>query len=105
MGRGSGRARDGAVFPGLGKASLYQVSPSGHRNEFAPGRKLNASIDPKGAPASNQGNTKRTKMKIRMFDSLGEDGARQLTGCKIIDESGKPIGTVEGLWMDSSTRR
>ena len=44
-------------------------------------------------------------MKIRMFDSLGEDVARQLTGCKIIDESGEPIGTVEGLWMDSSTRR
>jgi hypothetical protein len=44
-------------------------------------------------------------MKIRMFDSLGEDGARHLTGCKVIDESGEPIGTVEGLWMDSSTRR
>ncbi len=44
-------------------------------------------------------------MKIRMFDSLGEDGARQLTGCKVIDESGDSIGIVEGIWMDWSTRR
>ena len=44
-------------------------------------------------------------MKIRMFDSLGEDDARHLTGCKVIDESGESIGTVDGLWMDSSTRR
>jgi hypothetical protein len=44
-------------------------------------------------------------MKIRMFDSLGEDDARQLTGCKVIDESGESFGTVDGLWMDSSTRR
>src|SRR5271165_1979967 len=44
-------------------------------------------------------------MKIRMFDSLGEDAARHLTGCKVIDLSGESIGIVDGLWMDSSTRR
>jgi sporulation protein YlmC with PRC-barrel domain len=44
-------------------------------------------------------------MKIMMFDSLDEDRARQLAGCKVTDESGKPVGTVDGLWMDSSSRR
>jgi hypothetical protein len=44
-------------------------------------------------------------MKIMMFDSLDEERARQLAGCKVTDESGKPIGTVDGLWMDSSSCR
>ena len=44
-------------------------------------------------------------MKIMMFDSLDEDRARQLAGCKVTDESGKPVGTVDGLWMDSSSCR
>src|ERR1700730_11840622 len=44
-------------------------------------------------------------MKIMMFDSLDEDRARQLAGCNVTDESGKPVGTVDGLWMDSSSRR
>ena len=44
-------------------------------------------------------------MKIMMFDSLDEDRARQLAGCNVTDESGKPVGTVDGLWMDSSSCR
>jgi sporulation protein YlmC with PRC-barrel domain len=44
-------------------------------------------------------------MKTILFDSLDEAGARKLTGCKVIDESGEPVGTVEGLWMDSSSHR
>jgi hypothetical protein len=44
-------------------------------------------------------------MKIMMFDSLDEDRARQLAGCNVTDESGKPVGTVDALWMDSSSRR
>jgi hypothetical protein len=44
-------------------------------------------------------------MKIMMFDSLDEDRARQLAGCNVTDDSGKPVGTVDGLWMDSSSRR
>jgi hypothetical protein len=44
-------------------------------------------------------------MKIMMFDSLDENMARQLAGCKVTDESGKLVGTVDGLWMDSSSCR
>jgi PRC-barrel domain len=43
------------------------------------------------------------KMKITMFDSFDEDEARKLAGCKVIDESDQSVGTVDGLWMDSST--
>jgi sporulation protein YlmC with PRC-barrel domain len=44
-------------------------------------------------------------MKTILFDSLDEAGARKLAGCKVVDESGKSIGTVDGLWMDSTSRR
>jgi sporulation protein YlmC with PRC-barrel domain len=44
-------------------------------------------------------------MKTILFDSLDEAAARKLAGCKVVDESGKSIGTVDGLWMDSTSRR
>jgi sporulation protein YlmC with PRC-barrel domain len=44
-------------------------------------------------------------MKIKMFDSLDEDGARKLAGREVIDESGETVGTVQGFWMDPSTNR
>ena len=44
-------------------------------------------------------------MKMQMIDSLDEDEAREFTGCKVIDESGELVGTVDGLWMDPSTHR
>jgi hypothetical protein len=44
-------------------------------------------------------------MKTILFDSLGEADARKLSGCKVVDESGESIGTVDGLWMDSTSRR
>ena len=44
-------------------------------------------------------------MKTILFDSLGEAEARKLDGCKVVDESGESIGTVDGLWMDSTSRR
>ena len=44
-------------------------------------------------------------MKMQVIDSLDKDGAREFTGCKVIDESGEPIGTVDGFWMDPSTHR
>jgi hypothetical protein len=47
----------------------------------------------------------RQKMKMILFDSLDEAGARKLAGCKVVDESGNSIGTVDGLWMDSTSRR
>jgi hypothetical protein len=43
-------------------------------------------------------------MKTILFDSLGEAEARKLDGCKVVDESGESIGTVDGLWMDSTSR-
>jgi PRC-barrel domain len=46
---------------------------------------------------------KQMKMKITRLDSLDEEEARKLTGCKVIDESDQSVGTVNGLWMDSST--
>jgi sporulation protein YlmC with PRC-barrel domain len=42
---------------------------------------------------------------MQMLDSLDEDEAREFTGCKVIDESGEPVGTVDGFWMDPSTHR
>jgi hypothetical protein len=45
------------------------------------------------------------KGKMRMIDSLDEDEAREFTGCKVIDESGEPVGTVDGIWTDPSTHR
>ena len=45
------------------------------------------------------------KMKAILFDSLDEAGARKLTGCKVIDECGEPVGTVDGIWVDSSSHR
>lgn len=44
-------------------------------------------------------------MKMILFDSLDEAAARKLAGCKVVDESGQSVGTVEGLWMDSTSRR
>jgi sporulation protein YlmC with PRC-barrel domain len=44
-------------------------------------------------------------MKMQMIDSLDENEAREFTGCKVIDESGEPVGTVDGFWMDPSTHR
>ena len=44
-------------------------------------------------------------MKIKMFDSLDEDGARKLAGREVIDKSGETVGTVQGFWMDPSTNR
>ena len=44
-------------------------------------------------------------MKTQMIDSFDEDEAREFTGCKVIDESGEPVGTVDGFWMDPSTHR
>jgi sporulation protein YlmC with PRC-barrel domain len=44
-------------------------------------------------------------MKTILFDSLDEAGAQKLAGCKVVDESGKVIGAVDGLWMDSTSRR
>ena len=45
------------------------------------------------------------EMKITMFDSLDENRARRLAGCKVTDENGKSVGTVDGLWMDGSSHR
>ena len=45
------------------------------------------------------------QMKMQMIDSLDKDEAREFTGCKVIDESGEPVGTVDGFWMDPSTHR
>lgn len=44
-------------------------------------------------------------MKTILFDSLNEAGARKLAGCKIVDESGEPVGAVDGLWVDSTSHR
>ena len=44
-------------------------------------------------------------MKMQMIDSLDEDEAREFTGCRVIDESGEPVGTMDGFWMDPSTHR
>jgi sporulation protein YlmC with PRC-barrel domain len=45
------------------------------------------------------------QMKMQMIDSLDKDEAREFTGCKVIDETGEPVGTVDGFWMDPSTHR
>ena len=44
-------------------------------------------------------------MKTILFDSLNEEGARRLAGGKIVDESGEPVGAVDGLWVDSKSHR
>jgi hypothetical protein len=44
-------------------------------------------------------------VKPILFDSLNEEGARKLAGCKIVDESGQPVGAVDGLWVDSTSDR
>jgi hypothetical protein len=44
-------------------------------------------------------------MKTILFDSLDEPSARKLAGCKVVDERDKVIGTVDGLWMDSTSHR
>jgi hypothetical protein len=44
-------------------------------------------------------------MKTILFDSLNEEGARKLAGCKIVDESGEPVGAVDGVWVDSTSHR
>ena len=60
-------------------------------------------IDPAAAVHASYGSAGQAKMKTILFDSLDEAAARKLTGCKVIDESGEPVGTVDGLWMDSSS--
>jgi sporulation protein YlmC with PRC-barrel domain len=62
-------------------------------------------IDPAAAVHTSHRSAGQAKMKTIFFDSLDEAGARKLTGCKVIDESGEPVGTVDGLWMDSSSHR
>ena len=47
----------------------------------------------------------KAKMKTILFDSLDEVDAQKLTGCTVIDESGELVGTVDGLWMDSTSHR
>jgi hypothetical protein len=44
-------------------------------------------------------------MKTILFDSLDEAYAEKLTGCPVIDENGETVGTVDGLWMDSTSHR
>jgi hypothetical protein len=44
-------------------------------------------------------------VKTILFDSLTEEGARKLAGCNIVDESGEPVGAVDGLWVDSTSHR
>jgi sporulation protein YlmC with PRC-barrel domain len=44
-------------------------------------------------------------MKTILFNSLDEADARKLNGCKVVDERGESIGTVDGLWMDSTSKR
>jgi hypothetical protein len=44
-------------------------------------------------------------MKMQRFDSLDEDGSGKLSGHKVIDRDGEPVGTVDGVWMDPSTHR
>jgi sporulation protein YlmC with PRC-barrel domain len=62
-------------------------------------------IDPAAAVHASYRSAGHAKMKTILFDSLDEAGARKLTGCKVIDESGEAVGTVDGLWMDSSSHR
>jgi hypothetical protein len=44
-------------------------------------------------------------MKTILFDSLDQVDALKLSGCAVIDEYGESVGTVDGLWMDSTSRR
>lgn len=44
-------------------------------------------------------------MRTETFDSLSADAAEPFIGCKIVDECGESVGTVEGFWLDPSTRR
>ena len=45
------------------------------------------------------------QMKMQMIDSFDEEKAREFTGCRVIDESGELVGTMDGFWMDPSTHR
>ena len=45
------------------------------------------------------------KMKMETFDTLNEDGARKFIGSKVVDLNGKPVGSLNGVWMDPSTHR
>jgi sporulation protein YlmC with PRC-barrel domain len=47
----------------------------------------------------------KANMKTILFDSLDEAYAQKLTGCTVIDESGETVGTVDGLWIDSTSHR
>jgi sporulation protein YlmC with PRC-barrel domain len=47
----------------------------------------------------------KANMKTILFDSLDEAYAQKLTGCPVINESGETVGTVDGLWMDSTSHR
>jgi PRC-barrel domain len=49
--------------------------------------------------------SRTTTVKTILFDSLNEEGARKFTGCKIVDESGEPVGALAGLWMDSTSHQ
>jgi uncharacterized protein YrrD len=44
-------------------------------------------------------------VKAILFDSIDEESARKLSGWKIVDESGEPVGAVDGMWMDSTSHR
>lgn len=44
-------------------------------------------------------------MKKRKLDTFSEQNARQLLGCAALDARGEEIGTMEGLWIDFSTRQ
>ena len=44
-------------------------------------------------------------MKTRKVDTLGEQNARQLLGCAVLEARGEKIGTMEGLWIDFSTHQ
>jgi sporulation protein YlmC with PRC-barrel domain len=44
-------------------------------------------------------------MKTILFGSLNAADAQRLTGCTVIDDRGESVGTVDGLWMDSTSHR
>lgn len=47
----------------------------------------------------------RIQMKTQKFDTLTEEEARKLVGYIVIDASGEIIGTMQGLWIDFSTKQ
>jgi sporulation protein YlmC with PRC-barrel domain len=45
------------------------------------------------------------KLKMQTIDSINVEQARELTGRQVLDERGQAVGTVDGLWIDPSSRR